>query len=73
MIIRSGTYGFPVPGVQFNGRKLFLEARSEDSESDTQQIADYIGNALRQWADLTNANYTTKLNIDELAKTKLED
>ena len=73
-IIGRKRSAYPVPGVQFNGRKLFIEILPADNEKDVVACASFVSNALRDWADRTKGvKYTKKVNTEALGRLQIED
>ena len=73
MIIGSKTTGYPVPGIEIEGRKLFLEVLPVDNESKVQEACMFVERALKEWANMKpGVNFTRKVNCNPLRATILE-
>ena len=53
MIIGKKLQAFPVPGIDIQGRKLFVEVLDLDNETTVQQACLFVEHALKEWADST--------------------
>lgn len=69
--ILSKTQGYPVPGVEIEGRKLFMEILPGDSESKIQEACAFVEKAMKEWAQLTKANYKVSYDGSILKPTKI--
>lgn len=58
MIIGNKTTGWPVPGVQFDGRQVFLEVKPGDQGEMLGQLSALVCVALKLFADLRDAPET---------------
>lgn len=64
--------GYPVPGVEIDGRKLFMEILETDTESSIQEACAFVERAMKEWADLKpGVKYTKQLNSDVLKPTPI--
>lgn len=70
--ILSKTQGYPVPGVEIQGRKLFVEILPGDSENTMQEACAFVGKAMKEWAQLTKANYKVEYDGNILKPTQIE-
>ena len=73
MIIGSKTTGYPVPGIEFEGRKLYVEILPMDNENVVHEIAGWVERALKTYAQTTpGVKFTKKTNMNPLQPVNVE-
>ena len=68
MIIGTKTTGFPVPGMNFGGRQVFIEVKPGDTEDALAQYAAYMCTANKMMADLLAAPATNLHRLEAVDK-----
>lgn len=64
MIIGNKTTGWPVPGVQFDGRQVFIEAKPGDQAEMLGKLAAMVCLSLKLFADLRAAPGTNHHQLE---------
>ena len=73
MIIGRKHQAYPVPGIEIQGRKLFVEVLDLDNETTVREACLFVEHALKEWANQTpGVNYKKKTNANPLRKVLLD-
>ena len=73
MIIRSKQMAYPVPGLKFDGHKLFMEIHPGDSKSMMEMLTKYVERTFKDWVHKTpDVKYTKNGNVEPIIPVRLE-
>jgi hypothetical protein len=64
MLIGGNTTGWPVPGIQFDGRQLFIQVKDGDKEDTLAKFSALTCVALKLFADLRKAPPTNHHRLE---------
>jgi uncharacterized membrane protein len=69
----SKTTAYPVPGVKVNGRQLFLEIKTMDTEKTMKELAEATAEFFKTSCDLRNdVKYKKQFSCDKLDRVIIQ-